>query len=309
MRKDTLLFVATTAFSTTVALLLWSDARESKKLIATLQQQIDMQLSSPNANPARPTASVAEPLPAVASNTTPLPPAAQAVSDQPSPPAAATQYPGCDEATLARTSQSAATTIAQWAADLQLLPDEVQRLTEARQAELMARLPCAAAGGVRADVNQLQEQFLAALGPARLEQLVDLNADRNAQLAMGTLSILFREIGMPLRDEQTRQLASLLIEEHRRTQREALRNGWPSGPRPHLAYLETDLQLAEKRAERILTAAQSFLSPEQLARWRDSLESSNDLRRSSLESFRKRTERGEEIGVLLAPLSLVRSNP
>jgi hypothetical protein len=306
MRKDTLLFAATTAFATVVAVFLWTELRESKKLIATLQQQVDMRLASPNANPVRPTASVAELQPSVASATTP-PPVAQPVSDQASSPAGTNQYPGCDEATLTRTSKSAATTIARWAAELQLLPDEVQRLTEARQAEMMARLPCVSAGGSTADVNQLQEQFLAALGPARLEQLLELNADRETRNAVSTMSFLFKENDMPLRDEQTRQLTAVLLEENRRSQREALRKTWPSGPHPHLAYLERDLQLAEERAKRILTAAQHFLDPEQLADWRDTLRGQNDGRRSSLETFRKRTERGEEFGILLAPLYLAPS--
>lgn len=307
MRKNTLLFAVTTAFAIVVAILLWTELRESKKLIATLQQQVDMRLASPSANPVRPTSTVAESQPSVASATTP-PPVAQAVPDQARSPAGATQYPGCDEATLTRTSKSAATEIARWAADLQLLPDEAQRLTEARQAEMMARLPCVSAGGsTPPDVNQLQEQFLAALGPARLEQLLDLNADRDTRGTLWGLSMRLKENEMPLRDEQTQQLTAVLLVENRRSQREALRNTWPSGPHPHLSYLERDLQLAEERAKRILTAAQPFLDPEQLAAWRDSLMAANDGRRSSLESFRKRTERGEEVGILLAPLSLVRS--
>lgn len=306
MRKDTLFLSGTSVFATVLALLLWSELRESRRLVATLQQVSAP--SGPLDTAARPVATIAQQPRAADLAATAESRSTLSAPDQASPMAVAT-YPGCDEATLASTAKSAATSIAQWAADLQLLPDEVQRLTEARQAEMMARLPCASAGGSSGDLNQLQEQFLAALGPARLEKLLDLNAERNAQGTIRSLSLTFREIDMPLRDEQSRELGAFLLEENRRTQRQALRDPWPSGPHPDIAYLERDLKQAEERAQRILAAAQPILDPEQFAKLRESLMGSNELRRSSLATFRRRAERGEETGIRPPLLSLVRPGP
>lgn len=308
MRKDTFFLAGTSVFATVAALLLWSELRESRRLLATLQQQESAHSGSLD-TAARPAATIAQPPRAADLAATAESPSNLAVPDQGSLIAVATQYPGCDEATLASTGKSAATSIAQWAADLQLLPGEVQSLTEARLAEMMARLPCASAGGSSADLNQLQDQFLAALGPARLEKLLDLNAERNAQGTIRSLSLMFREIDMPLRDEQSRELGAFLLEENRRTQREALRDPWPSGPHPDIAYLEKDLKQAEERAQRILAAAQPILDPEQFAKWRESLMGSNELRRSSLATFRRRVEQGEETFIRPPLLSLVRPGP
>lgn len=308
MRKDTLFLSGTSVFATVLALLLWSELRESRRRLAILQQEVSAQ-SGPLDMAARPLATNAQQPRAADLAATAESPSTLSAPDQASPITVATQYPGCDEATLASTGKSAATSIAQWAADLQLLPDEVQRLTEARLAEMMARLPCASTSGSSADLNQLQEQFLAALGPARLEKLLDLNAERNAQGTIWSLSLAFRDIDVPLRDEQSRELRAFLLEENRRTQREALRDPWPSGPHPDIAYLEGDLKKAEERARRILAAAQPILDPEQFATLRESLMGSNELRRSSLATFRRRAERGEKTGITLPVLSLVRAAP
>ena len=194
------------------------------------------------------------------------------------------------------------------AIELQLYPDEVQRVTRAREAELIARLPCASAGGFGLDLDQLgqlQQQFLAALGPERVEQLVELNAERETRANMAHLPRQFADNGMPLTDDQTGQLTALLHDENRRTQRNKLRN-ISSGPNALLASMEQELKRYEDRWDRLLTAAQSILSPGQLAQWRDSSVRGIEQTRSTIQTWRERAERGENIPTYMpAPLTLV----
>ncbi len=305
MRKDTLFFAATTAFAAVVAFIFWSELREKDRLMAELQQ-VHARAAMPRDTPVQP-ANGDVPPSADASATPPAPQAVQTAAGDAFPPPPALQPMGCDEERLARARQSAESAVAQMATELQLHPDEVQRVTRAREAELIARLPCASAGGFGLDLdqlNQLQEQFLAALGPARVEQLLGLNAERETRTTMVFLPRQFADNGMPLTDDQTRQLTALLHDENRRAHRNKLRN-IPSGPNALLASMEQELKRNEDRWGRLLTAAQSILSPGQLAQWRDSSVRGIEQTRSTIQMWRERAERGENIPAYMPPLSLV----
>lgn len=73
-----------------------------------------------------------------------------------------------------------------------------------------------------------------------------------------------------------------------------------------LAYIERQLKLAEERAGRIQTAAQSFLSEGQLTQLRDIAKVEMDQRRSTVRAWRETVERGEGIRYQPPQLSIER---
>lgn len=297
MRKDTVFFAATTAFAAVVAFVLWSELQEKNRLIAGLQL-VDARDGPQDEAPLLPASTAVAPL------------AGAGATGDASPPVAALHAAGCDQERLARARQSATTAVAQMATTLQLYPDEVQRVTRAREAELIARLPCASADGRNPDLhqlNQLQQQFLEALGPARVEQLLELNAERETKrtMALTGLPRHFADASMPLTDEQILQLTELIHDENMRMQRNKLRD-IPFGPDALIRSMEQELKQSEDALGRLLTASQSFLDPEHLARWRELSLTGIEQTRSTIRMWRERAERGEEIPSYVPPtLSLV----
>lgn len=289
MRRDAIL-AGTTAFAVGLAFLFWFQLRESNKLNARLQQQMEALTRAPNGNVAHTAAGVETPRPAVSSVVAPavqgVP--ADASSGAPTPDAKC-------EASLALTRQRAADDMAKWASELKLSPEETQRITEVRQAQLVGRSSCASAAGRTADQETLRVQFRQALGPERLAQLADLNASRGTQTYMSYLGKHFMEQEVPLSDEQARQLSAIYLEEYRRFQREDLGRVYPDGPRAGLVYYEENLKIAEERLERVQAAAQSFLRPEQLKQLRLLSDAEVERTRSSIRAVREMLEQGKPV--------------
>lgn len=292
MRRGTAFLTSTTVLATVLAFIFWNQLQKIEST-AKLQQQGEKLAGTSNMNSIRPTTGDALPHPTAASVAPPTSLGAQAVPGDVG--SHAQELPSGCEATLARAKQSAAVTIAQWAVDLQLTPDEIQRVTTARQAQVVARQPCASAGGSNVNPEQLQADFLAALGPARTEQLLELNASRLTHSNMSYLSNQLRERGIPLNEAQASQLATIFLEENRRSQRDAIRSNFPSDARAQLAFEEEILGLTEKRLERIRVAAQSFLRPEQLAKLAENAESEISIKRSNVKLTREAAEQGRKI--------------
>jgi hypothetical protein len=193
--------------------------------------------------------------------------------------------------------RSASNSISGVAAELNLTPSEVQRLIEIRvaaQTNSSVR-PCADSGGVPASQEDLQAQLEAVLGPARFEQLRELNDTRITQQNMATYGNQLRQSGVPLDEQQARQLTTTILDESRRWRREVSRTVAPSDPQARLAFEEEYLKLTEERVARSLKAAQSYLRPEQLAQLRGNTTRQIDSLRANLKQLRASVEAGRPI--------------
>jgi hypothetical protein len=296
--KPSTFFAATTLIAGIVAVVLWQQLKAERAAPAQRVEEPFAQNGykdprAQNGNPVRAAANIGVQQPALDSVAGPPAPVAQAVTGDANPQVPAIQR-GC-EARISGVKQSAAATTAQWGVELQLAPDEIRRITEARQAHAIASEPCASLGGSTAELEQLQAQFYAALGPARLEQLLELNANRLTQSNIAGLGKQLRERGIPLDEEQARQLTTIFHEEHLRSQREAVRTGFPSEPRAHIADRQESLKLAEEKVDRIRVAAQSYLRPEQMAVLDDNAKRELDVKRSNVNVIREAVEQGRAI--------------
>jgi hypothetical protein len=302
----------TTAFAAALALLFWNQLRESNKLTASLQQQVEALTDALNQNPGHRSAGDATPQPAVASVTTdasvvtmasvaaPAPPVAQAVAGDANAPAPIPQSGCVDRLTRAR--ENAADAMEEWAVELKLTPDETQRLTQIRQDQLLARSTCAAVAASSTEQENLRLRFWEALGPIHLAQVVELNAGRTTQNYMSYLAKQFRDQDMPLTDEQVRQLSPIYLEENRRIQLQEVRRISPPGPQARLSYEEELLRLVEERLVRI-QAAQSWLRPEQMEQLRSIAKTEIASRRSSVQAVRELLQQGR--GVPPQPLPAI----
>jgi hypothetical protein len=296
MRKDVLILAGTSLLGAILALHFWSQVRDDRKLIAALEQQMK-QLSAARTADSVPLAAgpASQPVPVVPTSTS-VPP--QVAPVHPSPTVAVNASPvrvsTCEDM-LAVQKRSAATTTAELSAELRLGPAESPRFAELLEAQAIAALPCASGGASTLSTEQLQAQLLALLGPGRFEQMQEFNAVSKNRQNMTTLRTQLSDIGAPLNDEQARQLAATLVEENRRSRREASSPVAPTEPHARLTYEEENLRLTEQRYERVLKAAQIYLSPEQLALLRGNLTRTASSVRDNVARMRASVEAGKGI--------------
>jgi hypothetical protein len=292
MRKDTMLLGGTALFAGILAFHFWNQVREGNRLTAELRQQVEELKAARVADAGRRAASGAALQTAVVPVAAPMsgPPVAQGLPGSPNAPAPVAAV-NCD-AMLARAKQSASLATATTAAELNLSPAETLRVTEIREAQMTATLPC---GGSTLNPEQLQAQLEAILGPVRFEQLQELNATNSTRQNMTTLASQLTAIGVPLDEQQARQLSTTILDENRRSRREATSTVAPSDPYARLAYEEENLRLTEARYERTLRAAQSYLRPEQLAQLRVNTTRQLELMREILKRMRASVDAGRGI--------------
>jgi hypothetical protein len=261
MRKDAAVLAGIAAFAVILAIVFWNRQQQDRARAAELQQQVE-QLQKGGAAPM---ASMPDVLvkPAVAP-ASPGAPATQATTTAAPPAPSGIKVATDCEAVKERLRSNAAAAEADVIAELKLTPAEAQRLIELREAQSFATYSCGDAPLPHANLDQLQAQLEATLGPARYEQMMEAKTRRTTRDNMSVLGFQVAALGVPLTDEQSSKLSATILEESRRSRRDARYAGPPEDPRARLAYEEEVLKLTEERYDRTLKAAQAYLKPEQL---------------------------------------------
>jgi hypothetical protein len=294
MRKEAAIYVGTAVVAAVLAVLFWNPHRQSNHLTGESQPPIEELEAAGNTAPVRPAPSGLVPQPAVPPPAVTVPAVAQAVATPAAAPTVVTAS-NC-EAMLPQAKQSASRAAAALAADLKLTPAETQQLSEIQEEQMTAFLPCNPQASSSASPEQFQAQLYALLGPARFEQMQEIITVRSTTQNMEALGRqLARNGESPLDAEQSRQLTATILEENRRSRSEATWPVPPTDPLGRLAYEEENLQLYERKIERTLKAAQSYLRPEQLAQLRDNTTLQAESMRANLGKMRASVEAGRGI--------------
>jgi hypothetical protein len=192
---------------------------------------------------------------------------------------------------MTRARDTAADSMAEWAFELKLTPDETERLAQIRQAQMIARSSCVRGADSSLEQENLRTRFQEALGPIHLAQLLELNASRSTQNHMSYLARQFKDENMPLNDDQMRQLSTIYLEENRRIQLQEVSRIYPPSPQARLSYEQELLKLVEERLQRI-QAAQSWLRPEQMELLRVTVNTEIAGRRASVQAVREMLQQG-----------------
>lgn len=287
MRKDAAILAGIAAFAVVLAVIFWNRQQQDRARAAELQQRVD-QLQKGGAAPmasmpdvlVKPATAPAGPAaPATATAIVQAPPAINGATD-------------C-EAVKERLKSTAAAGEADVIAELKLAPAEAQRLIELREAQSLAAYSCGDAPLPHANLDQLQAQLEATLGPARYEQMMEAKTRRTTRDNLSVLGAQVAALGAPLTDEQARQLSATIVEENRRSRRDARYAGPPEDPRARLAYEEEVLKLTEERYDRTLKAAQAYLKPEQLQQLTTNTSNQLANMRTRLQLIRTSVETGK----------------
>jgi hypothetical protein len=320
MPRLTPLFVATTSVAVIVSAYLWQQLRTARESNDQMQDRItQLEIAQQRASrdePARATTAMA--LPPVTAAVCPPAPAAMppAPAAKTAPASAARSLavsirellkdPDYREAQRAQMRMTMPQRYPDLAKELGLSPAETDALFDllARQqvdqmavtfttddSEAVRQETMRAANELaRNQQNELESQ----LGPARYQQFKDYQQTLGARQQVSQLRTTLSTAGYPLSDDQAAPLlATLTAEQKRRTEELRARASPTLGdPRGQLDFQEQNLKTQEQSNQRVLDAAQSYLTADQLAALKGSLTQQLSLQRAFLKAQRAQLESG-----------------
>lgn len=285
-------FAGTSLIAVIAAVYLWVQLRAGNREIAELRQQVQQLQVAQGMGaalvPVTADAGGVQSMPASA-----VAPVAMAAATVAAPPVA--QPMGlamdCDaqrtqmRALLARSNASMVT-------ELKLSPDEAERILDIQAAQAALMPACA-----RPDsgAEPLEAQLQAVLGPVRYEQWQEYNTAVSTRQNIATLRNQLATASAPLDAEQEKQLMATIMEENRRTRAISGTATPPTEPHARLAYEEQALRLTEDRFERVVTAAQAYLRPSQIAQLQGNMTRQISAMQANVARIRASVEAGKGI--------------
>jgi hypothetical protein len=272
MSKLTSVFAATTLVAGVSTAYLWQQLREARDQLVQLQEQ---RIVKPA--PGQPAPRVADPV-AVVQPATPAAPPVLTTSAAPLPARMPTTLPPELSERLARVTQTAMGRLyPELDKALGLTPEEANSL-----AQLMAR-------------NAQQAEIDALIGPGRAQQLQDYQKTLESRRRMNDLKTTLAQSSYPLSDAQMDRLGPVSRAEQVRRDEDLRARTRPTDPRAQLDFDEETIKATEASYGRVIAAARSVLSPEQLGIMQNSMNSVVTGQRVSLQTRRARLAAGGNV--------------
>jgi hypothetical protein len=273
MSKLTALFAATTLVTGVSLVYLWQQLHDAREQVAQMQRERYMQpgLSAP-APPATEPGAASQAAP-------PAAPPGLTTSAAPLPARVPTPMPGPMPAevsqALARINQTAMSRLyPDLDKALGLNPEEANSLVQ-----LLMR-------------NAPQAEIDALIGPVKAQELQDFQKTIESRRRMNDLKVTLAQSSFPLTDAQVDRLGATSRAEQVRRDEDLRARIRPTDPRAQLDFDEETIRATEASYGRVIAAARSVLSPEQLGIMQNSMNSVVASQRINLQTRRARLAAG-----------------
>lgn len=270
MPRLTLLFAATTIFAGVIAVHLWQQLHAERQLTAQLREQI----AQPR--PQLPEQYATVPAPRIVEQASPPATVAESAS-RPAVPSAAVQItlPAGNSMSAVRVGELAMRSMfPDLDKALNLSPEEAGELVQ-----LLLR-------------NAPQPEIDALIGQARAQQLQEYQKTLESRRRLNDLRTTLAQSSYPMTDQQLDQLAPVSRAEQLRRDEELRARPRPTDPRAQLDFDEETIKATEASYGRVIAAARSILSPEQLGIMQSSMNNVVSSQRANLQSRRARLAAG-----------------
>jgi hypothetical protein len=277
-------FAATTIVVTIVAVYLWQQLRDTRALSpqAAAPQVLQPSLHLPPARMA-PTVEPATVGPEL------QPPAPLMVAQE-----TASTGTACD-VERAQARQLVSGSNAAVIAELDLSPEEAERFVDLLMRQFNSTMSACRDNAPPLTAESLWDGVEDLLGPTRFQQYEEISAKQATRQNIQALRGQLATTAFPLSDEQAGELSATILGEQRRTRAERRPRAPAPDPRAQLQYEQEAIDATERRFERILYAAQTYLRPEQLALLDSNMKRQISSQRAQLRDRQVRFEAGGDI--------------
>jgi hypothetical protein len=143
-----------------------------------------------------------------------------------------------------------------------------------------------------------QAELEAMLGPTKMQQWKDYQQTLGARQQVAQLRTLLANSGNPLSEDQARPLQAAIAAEQKRRSDEARGRSYPTDPRAQLDFEEENLKAQEQSNNRVIEAAQSYLSSQQVAALKSTLTQQLGMSRAFAKARRAQLDQQGDAGVV-----------